>query len=996
MVKPTLYFTASITLLKKPPPILNCMHYFIKAIRVGVPVLALLAMPSLTLALDNASSAVCQVQVRLQRGDHGANVTALQQALGTLGYFQGDSTGYFGSVTAAAVVQFQKDSNLDAIGEVGPLTHAALNAKVCADSSSISIQGTTNGAAADTRTQTSSRNQSALTASVSAAVRAATGSVAVPAVQHVLLPAYFNPGPLWDKVAATLPGVGGYVVLDITGTGAGNAIDTGYAAAVAKARSAGVKVVGYVATAYGSRSKDAIENDIDHYKAWYHVDGIFLDQVSTSAAHIPFYQGLADYIRASSGSYVVLNPGAVPDQGYLSVGDTVNIFEDTYNHYLSWQPPSWISAYPSSKISELVYAAPDAASMSEVLSASKAHNAGFVYVTDDRGANPWDTVPTYWSAELTALGGVSAPPVYAFANGDRVQTTSRLAVRSTPRAGSNRLGVQADGAFGTVVDGPQADSRYTWWQIQYDNGVTGWSAENWLEKTVSSTPAPTPTVTLSANSASVSSGQSATLSWSSTNATSCSGSGFTTSGTNGSVTVTPTTSTSYSVTCTGAGGSAHDSVTVLVSTITAPTVTLSASPAAIATGNTTTLSWSSTNATSCTGSGFAANQTNGSVTVTPSLTTTYAVTCTGAGGSVSKSATVSVSSAVDTSPPSVPLGLTATPVSSTQINLAWNASTDTVGVTAYRVYRSGVLLATVTGTSYQNSGLSPNTTYEYAVTAQDAKGNMSGKSATVNATTLTGAVSSWWAPGPTALAWQWEISHPLNLNSPTDMGTGQSTYSGAVAAAPEVYDIDGFDNPASTVAALHAAGKKVVCYIEVGSAENYRPDYSTFPAAVLGKTMSGYAAERYIDIRSPQVVSIIKARIKMCADKGFDAIEPDIDESYMSNTGFPLTKAIEEAYMTTLTNYAHSLGVAMWGKNPDDTEDSYAADMVNVFDAILTESCNQYNTCTYLDAYTGKKPVFNAEYKTSPNTFCPADTKRVGWSGVKFPLSLNGNRTTCF
>jgi len=73
-------------------------------------------------------------------------------------------------------------------------------------------------------------------------------------------------------------------------------------------------------------------------------------------------------------------------------------------------------------------------------------------------------------------------------------------------------------------------------------------------------------------------------------------------------------------------------------------------------------------------------------------------------------------------------------------------------------------------------------------------------------------------------------------------------------------------------------GMKVVCYIEVGAAENYRLDYSEFPAAALGTVMPGYSNEKYIDISNPAVVTIIKARIAMCASKGFDAIEPDIDE----------------------------------------------------------------------------------------------------------------------
>lgn len=254
--------------------------------------------------------------------------------------------------------------------------------------------------------------------------------------------------------------------------------------------------------------------------------------------------------------------------------------------------------------------------------------------------------------------------------------------------------------------------------------------------------------------------------------------------------------------------------------------------------------------------------------------------------------------------------------------------------------------------------------------------------------------ATWWQPGATAMEWQWEIDHALNTTNAKDMGTGVTAYDGSILN-PVVYDIDGFDNTAATVTTLHAMGKKVVCYIEVGAAENYRSDYAQFTAAMLGNKMPGYAAEKYIDIRNPGVVKIIEARIAMCASKGFDAIEPDIDESYGSKTGFPLTKAIEEAYMTTLATYAHGLGIAMWGKNPDDTGDSYAADMVNVFDAILTEECNQYKSCTLLNTYLGKKPVFNAEYALATAKFCPTDNGRVGWAGVKFPEALSGKRSPC-
>ncbi len=81
----------------------------------------------------------------------------------------------------------------------------------------------------------------------------------------------------------------------------------------------------------------------------------------------------------------------------------------------------------------------------------------------------------------------------------------------------------------------------------------------------------------------------------------------------------------------------------------APTATLSANPTPIPSGQSSTLTWRSTNASSCTGMNFSTgNAVSGSVTVTPSTTTTYSVSCTGAAGSASASATVTVSNSMPT------------------------------------------------------------------------------------------------------------------------------------------------------------------------------------------------------------------------------------------------------------------------------------------------------------------------------------------------------------
>jgi len=89
----------------------------------------------------------------------------------------------------------------------------------------------------------------------------------------------------------------------------------------------------------------------------------------------------------------------------------------------------------------------------------------------------------------------------------------------------------------------------------------------------------------------------------------------------------------------------------------------------------------------------------------------------------------------DTTPPSAPGNLRVTGTTSTSVSLAWNASTDNVGVTGYDVYRNGTRITTVTGTSYTDTGLSPSTTYTYTVRAKDAAGNVSSPSNQVSATT---------------------------------------------------------------------------------------------------------------------------------------------------------------------------------------------------------------------------------------------------------------------
>jgi len=90
------------------------------------------------------------------------------------------------------------------------------------------------------------------------------------------------------------------------------------------------------------------------------------------------------------------------------------------------------------------------------------------------------------------------------------------------------------------------------------------------------------------------------------------------------------------------------------------------------------------------------------------------------------------------------------------------------------------------------------------------------------------------------------------------------------------------------VAALHAAGLKVVCYLDVGSYEPGRPDSADYPAALKLSEDPDWPSEWFLDTRDvfksgSVLASILSKRFQMCKDKGFDAVEPDNLDNWDAN-----------------------------------------------------------------------------------------------------------------
>ena len=157
----------------------------------------------------------------------------------------------------------------------------------------------------------------------------------------------------------------------------------------------------------------------------------------------------------------------------------------------------------------------------------------------------------------------------------------------------------------------------------------------------------------------------------------------------------------------------------------------------------------------------------------------------------------------------------------------------------------------------------------------------------------------------------------------------------------QISDVDGLETTSGTVARLHAAGQHVVCYVDAGTWERFRPDAERFPRSVLGRG-NGWPGERWLDVRRLTVLEpLLTQRLRMCAAKGFDAVEADNIDGYANATGFAITARDQLRFDEWIARTAHRLGLAALQKN----NPGQAQSLPPFFDGVLDEQCNQYSEC---------------------------------------------------
>jgi hypothetical protein len=200
--------------------------------------------------------------------------------------------------------------------------------------------------------------------------------------------------------------------------------------------------------------------------------------------------------------------------------------------------------------------------------------------------------------------------------------------------------------------------------------------------------------------------------------------------------------------------------------------------------------------------------------------------------------------------------------------------------------------------------------------------------------------------------------------------------------AADLFVIDLFEIDDALIADLHMRGKVAVAYLSAGTLEPYRSDASSFPRAAVGKNLSAYPNESWLDVRDETVRTLMANRIALASDKGFDGVLPTNLSGYKQDTGFDLSVQDQDDYAAWLAQQAHAHG--LWvGMSSDFAR---AAQLAEHFDGVMDFGCIARDDCDQLEPFrVARKPRFDVETSGDSAAVCASAADR----GVNAILKRN-------
>ncbi|HEV2192907.1 MAG TPA: spherulation-specific family 4 protein, partial [Nitrosopumilaceae archaeon] len=580
----------------------------------------------------------------------------------------------------------------------------------------------------------------------------------------VMIALYTYPGSTWDAIAqakSAHPSVPIVAIINCC-NGPGTSQDSNYVTGIQKLHSAGVIVIGYVDTLYGARNTSIVKSEINAWKSFYNIDGIFFDEMANTSGLETYYSNLSQYAKSLGYTMTVGNPGTDTLPSYIGTVDDMMIYESP--GLPAWSTlQGWHTSYNKSNFSMIAFGI---SSLNQSFITSASNYVGYIYITDNNLPNPYNTVPSYFGNEVAMLDISSPLP------SPTTPSPTTPSPTTPPPTTLPDFSLLASPSSASIQQGGNSSSTITVRSLNGFSSAVGLTVLAPTGMTVSVLP----------TSVTPATGGSATSML--------------------SISVPSSTPiATYTITVTGVSGSLTRTVIIpltvsapppptppsIQSSISVNSVDLSGKPiigmwTTIQSGSTVlTVGYTPLTYTVTAGSQYTVTvanyqttvfnhwndgSTNSSKTIIPTQSTTLTAYYS-TGPTVPQSST----------------GLTATALSSSQINLSWTAPANNGGsaITGYKIERStnaGSTWSTITNTTataitYSDTGLVASTAYSYRVSAINSVGTSS-PSNTASATT-----QSTTAPQPpTGLTATAVSSSQINLSWTAPTNNGGSAITG--------------------------------------------------------------------------------------------------------------------------------------------------------------------------------------------------------------------------
>lgn len=219
-----------------------------------------------------------------------------------------------------------------------------------------------------------------------------------------------NPSGLWSSVLNAKkahPSVP-FAVSVNPSNGPGGSADSRIKSAIGELKAAGVEhVLGYIPTMYATepsgRTMDDLKGMVDKYRAWYpQMDGLMMDTMAATSGKVSFYKELVQYAKSKGFTFIKGNPGAKVDSAYINIFDNVAIYENYGAPSVSTLESNTLHSMGFAK-DKFAFAAKGVSGLDTGYLSEVKKYVAYLYMTNDGGGNPYNSVPPYFDSIVAAL-----------------------------------------------------------------------------------------------------------------------------------------------------------------------------------------------------------------------------------------------------------------------------------------------------------------------------------------------------------------------------------------------------------------------------------------------------------------------------------------------------------------------------------------------------------------------------------------------------------------